>query len=161
MEHLRERLSRLLLLLLGTLESQRDGLALEPEEVMKLLAGAGYGEQDLQDLWNWLHGRWTPTGQQPAWLSSQLGARASQEALRLMGAREDEVVTVPAFGYLLELVRTDQITAEQMESLLQFAQLVPGQPMTPGEISGLLERVVVSERDGWSSGAAGWSDRAH
>jgi len=78
-----------------------------------------------------------------------------------MGAREDEVVTVPAFGYLLELVRTDQITAEQMESLLQFAQLVPGQPMSPGEISGLLERVVVSERDGWSSGVAGWSDRAH
>lgn len=161
MDHLRYRLGRLLLLLMGTLDSRREELDLAPDEVMTLLEGAGYGEQDLQDLWQWLHGRWAPAEGRPAWLSSSLYAEASSQSLRLMGTSDQDAVSVPAFGYLLELARTEQITGEQMEALLQFAQLVPGGPLSTGEVTRLLERVVAGERGGWYGDAGGPGERAH
>ncbi len=161
MEHLRDRLRRLLLLLIGALDRQREGAELHPGEVMTLLQGAGYGEADLTELWQWLQSRWSTGDEAPVWLSSQLYGRAGPRTLRQMGSREDEVVTVPAFGYLLELVRSGQITAEQMESLLQFAQLVPGGPLAPGDLAPLLERVIVSDRRGWAGGGPSLSERAH
>jgi hypothetical protein len=161
MENQRNRLRRLLLLLLGALDRQREGLELHADEVMTLLEGAGYAEADLDDLWRWLQARGAAAADEPAWLSSQLCGRASPCTLRQMGTREDEVVTVPAFGYLLELVRSGQISAEQMESLLQFAQLVPGGPLATGDLAPLLERVIVSDRDGWAVGGVGASERAH
>jgi len=161
MDHLRYRLGRLLLVLMGTLDSRRADLDLAPDEVMTLLEGAGYGEQDLHDLWQWLHGRWTPADGGPAWVSSSLYGEASAQSLRLMGASDEDSVTVPAFGYLLELARTGQITGEQMEALLQFAQLVPGGPLSTGEVTRLLERVVAGERGGWYGSTGGAGERAN
>ena len=161
MEHLRDRLRHLLLLLLGALNSQREGADLHPSEVLALLTSAGYGEADLDELWSWMQSRWSPAAEGPVWLSSQLYGRAGPRTLRQMGTREDEVVTVPAFGYLLELVRSGQISAEQMESLLQFAQLVPGGPLALADLAPLLERVIVSDRRGWAGGGPPLSERAH
>jgi len=160
MEHLRHRLSDLLLLLLGTLETQQEGQALQPAEILKLVSGAGYQAQDLQDLWDWLQDR-RDAAERPQWLSSQQVGRASRRALRQMGPREDEAVTVPAFGYLLELVRTGQITAEQMESLIQFAQLVPDGPLSSRELCLLWERIMVGERATGASGPGRWNNPIH
>jgi hypothetical protein len=96
-----------------------------------------------------------------AWLSSRLVNRAGEQTLRQPGQREDELLTPGAFGYLLDLVRTEQITAEQMESLIQFAQLAPGGPLTVGELGSLMDRVVFAEPAGRSLAVLGNSDRVH
>ena len=146
MEHLRNRLRDLLLLLLEALDTRQDGPVSDPEDVRQLIAAAGYGEQEMQDLLTWLQDRQRSDDTEETWLSARLVARAGHKTLRQMGSREDELLTVPAFGYLLDLVRTSQITAEQMESMIQFAQLVPDGPLTPDDLSMLLDRVVFAER---------------
>ncbi len=146
MEHLRNRLRDLLLLLLEALDTRQDGPVSDPEDVRQLIAAAGYGEQEMQDLLTWLQDRQRSDDTEETWLSARLVARAGHKTLRQMGSREDELLTVPAFGYLLDLVRTSQITAEQMESMIQFAQLVPDGPLTPEDLSMLLDRVVFAER---------------
>lgn len=143
MEHLNRRLRRLLQILLGVLDSPSPPASLLPGEFVALLSGAGYGEQDLQDLWRWLRGRWEPTAEGPAWLSSRLAAKAHSQSLRSLGMREDDLLTVPAFGYLLELVRSRQISAEQMEALIQLSQLVPGGPLSAQDIAQMLEQVML------------------
>ncbi len=161
MPYLRQRLSRLLLVLLGTLDRADARQDLQPSELMTLLSGAGYQEQDLQDLWSWLQGRWSPSAEQPNWLSSRQAAKATPRALRLLGEREDDLLTVPAFGYLLELVRSRQITAEQMESIIQLTQLVPGGPLSAGDIAALLEQVMLAEQSSARALSPYRSERAH
>jgi len=146
MEHLRYRLRKLLLLLLEAVDPRREGDAISAGDLPQVITAAGYGPQDLADLLAALHGRWEPQRGGEVWLAARQCARASRRALRQMGDREDELLTVPAFGYLLGLVRTGQITAEQMETLIQFAQLVPDGPLTPHDLSPLLDRVVFAER---------------
>ncbi len=77
-----------------------------------------------------------------------------------MGQREDELLTVPAFGYLMGLVTSRQISAEQMESLIQYAQLAPDAPLGPDDLAPLLDRVVFAEQSS-DAGLAGGSGRAH
>jgi uncharacterized protein Smg (DUF494 family) len=147
MEHLRHRLRDLLLLLLDSLGEDGDQSDTGRDELRALLTGAGLATEDLHDLLAWLS---TAASDEElsdeAWLTARRYARASAGALRQMGQREDELLTVPAFDYLLRLVRTGQISAEQMESLIQFAQLAPGGPLSPGELTPLLDRVVFADR---------------
>ena len=160
MEHLRNRLRNLLLLLLEAIDTRQDGPVTSHEDVRQLIAAAGYGEEEMQDLLTWLQDRHRSGDREETWLSARLVAQAGRKTLRQMGSREDELLTVPAFGYLLDLVRTGQITAEQMESMIQFAQLVPEGPLTPGDLSPLLDRVVFAERHAGSD-RIGRMDRVH
>jgi hypothetical protein len=134
------------MLLLEVLAMPREEHEAGGEELRALIAGAGLEEEDLHDLLTWLGARDTDGELGEAWLSARRYARASEGSLRLMGQREDELLTVPAFDYLLRLVRTGQITSDQMESLIQFAQIAPGGPLTPGDLTPLLDRVVFSDR---------------
>jgi hypothetical protein len=68
--------------------------------------------------------------------------RPGRGTVRLQAELEREVLTVPAFGYLVNLVRTGQISAEQMESLIQFAHQLAGNPLDPADLAPLLEHVV-------------------
>jgi len=149
MEHLRHRLRDLLLLLIESLVDDEDQAGAGGLELRALLSAAGLQDEDLHDLLAWMG---DPAGHDglpdDAWLTARRYGRASDGALRLMGQREDEFLTVGAFDYLLRLVRTGQITAEQMESLIQFAQLVPDGPLTEGELTPLLDRVVFADRTG-------------
>jgi uncharacterized protein Smg (DUF494 family) len=149
MEHPRHRLSRLLLVLLGALESPHARQDLQPADLLALLAGAGFGEQDLHDLWRWLRSRGHVEAERETWLSSEVAGRAGRATLRAFGPREDELLTVPAFGYLLELVRSGQITAEQMEALIQLAQIVPETPLSRWDVAHLLEQVIAGEHARW------------
>ena len=108
-----------------------------------MILAAGYDEDDLQELLTWLQGRWQPGDGAPSWLSSRQVGQASDDALRLPGQREDEILQPAAFGYLLSLVRTGQITSDQMESLIQYAQLAPGGPLSVSDVSLLIDRVVL------------------
>jgi len=157
MEHLRHRLRELLLLLLEALAASADRPA-EGEDLRALAATTGLEERDLHDLLAWLDELWPDDEPGDAWLSARRYARASEGALRQMGQREDELLTVPAFDYLLRLVRTGQITAEQMEALIQFAQLAPGAPLDTRDLTPLLDRVVFAGRRG---GAGLGSERTH
>ena len=62
---------------------------------------------------------------------------------------------------LLRLVRTRQITAEQMESMIQFAQLAPEGPLSPGDLTPLLDRVVFDDPGGQWHGGHELFGRAH
>ncbi|MBD3221117.1 DUF494 family protein [bacterium] len=160
MEHLRTRLRRLLLLLLDALENREDEHRVSSADLRELMRAVGLDDDDLEELLQW-SGQRSLIEPGEAWLSANLVNRASDSALRLMGQREDELVTVAAFGYLLRLVRTRQITAEQMESMMQFAQLVPEGPLSPGDLSPLLDRVVFHDPGrGWIDEAAALG-RAH
>ncbi len=159
MEHLRTRLRDLLLLLLEALDASQEGRGDSAREIQEMTAAAGYGEQDLQELLTWLQSRWEPVSDGTAWLTSRQFGPAGAQTLRQAGAREDELLRPEAFGYLLELVRTGQITAEQMESLIQFAQLAPGGPLSRPEVDALLDRVVFEAAD--RTPAPGRSDQVH
>jgi len=171
MEQLRNRLRNLLELLLEALDARQEGVNYETDEMQEIVAAAGYRDEDMQELLAWLQDRWTPGMVDPAmvdpnmgetaWLSSRLVSRAGGQTLRQPGQREDELLTPGAFGYLLDLVRTKQITAEQMESLIQFAQLTPGGPLTVGELASLMDRVVFAEPAGRGLAVLGRSDRVH
>lgn len=160
MEHLRTRLRELLLLLLEAIDARQEGGGMGLREIREMSAAAGFAEQDMQDLLNWLHDRWEPAAGEPAWLATRLVGQASAGSLRQMGPREDELLTPGAFGYLLDLVRTGQITAEQMETLIQFAQLVPDGPLTTGDLDSLMDRVVFAPRNAHAA-ETGRRDRAH
>ena len=147
MEHLRERLRNLLLLLLEAIDARQEGQAMLPDDLREMISAAGYGEQEMSELMSLLNGRWAASSEEEAWLSSRQLGRASRHSLRQMGPGEDELITVPAFGYLLDLVRTEQLTAEQMESLIQFAQLAPSGPLTTRDLSQLVDRVVFEPDD--------------
>ena len=176
MEQLRNRLRNLLELLLEALDARQEGVNYGSDEMQEIVAAAGYRDEDMQELLAWLQNRWAPgmidsgmvdpvmgdsgTGES-TWLSSRLVNRAGGQTLRQPGQREDELLTPGAFGYLLDLVRTEQITAEQMESLIQFAQLAPGGPLTVGELGSLMDRVVFTEPTGRGLAVLGRSDRVH
>ena len=160
MEHLRTRLRDLLLLLLEAIDARQEGAESGTREIHEMIAGAGFGEQDMRELLGWLQARWEPAMGEPAWLATRQVNRASAGALRLMSPHEDDLLTPEAFGYLLDLVRTDQITAEQMESLIQFAQLAPDGPLTVHEVDALMDRVVFVPGDDHAT-ATGRFDRAH
>jgi len=160
MEHLRTRLRHLLLLLLDALEDRDEEQALSVADLRELLGGAGLAEDELSELLHWFHDRNAHLGDE-SWLSAQRVELASDQALRQMGSEEDSLLTVPAFGYLLKLVRTRQISAEQMEMLIQFAQLVPDGPLGLEDLPPLLDRVVFTDQPGSSPAYGIGSDRAH
>lgn len=160
MEHLRTRLRHLLLLLLDALDGKDHDGALSVADLRELLGGAGLAEDELSELLHWFHDR-NAGLEDDAWLSAQRVELASERALRQMGAEEDSLITVPAFGYLLNLVRTGQISAEQMETMIQYAQLVPDGPLGLDDLPPLLDRVVFTEQPGASPVAGAGSDRAH
>jgi hypothetical protein len=160
MEHLTIRLKRLLLLLLDALESRDDEHAMSAADLRELMLAVGLGDEELDALLSWSRDRWAAETED-TWLAASLHGRASISALRQMGAREDEFLTVPAFDYLLRLVRTRQITAEQMEALIQFAQLAPEAPLTPGDLTPLLDRVVFRDADAAWPGDSETYGRAH
>jgi uncharacterized protein Smg (DUF494 family) len=147
MEHLSPRLRDLLLLLLEAIDARQEGTGTGLREIHEMVAAAGFGEQEVEDLLTWLHARWEPAAGQAVWLAAQQFAQASPGSLRLMGPREDELLTPEAFGYLLELVRTRQISWEQMETLIQFAQLSPDGPLTAQQLEPLVDRVVLVPED--------------
>ena len=161
MEHLRNRLRNLLELLLEALDTRQEVSNYGSDEMQEMIAAAGYRDADMQELLAWLQNRWEPALGQSAWLSSRLVNRAGGQTLRQLGQREDELLTPGAFGYLLDLVRTGQISAEQMESLIQFAQLAPEGPLTVGELTSLMDRVVFAEPAGRGPTVFGRSDRVH
>jgi len=160
MEHLRTRLRDLLLLLLEAIDARQEGARAGLREIREMAEAAGFAEQDMQDLLDWLHDRWEPAAGQPAWLATRFVGRASAGSLRQMGSGEDELLTPEAFGYLLDLVRTGQITTEQMETLIQFAQLVPDGPLNPDDLDALMDRVVFATRHAHAA-ETGRRDRAH
>jgi uncharacterized protein Smg (DUF494 family) len=146
--------------MLDALENREDEHRVTAADLRELMRAVGLDDDDLEELLQW-------TGQRPllepgeSWLATNLVNRASDSALRQMGQREDELVTVAAFGYLLRLVRTRQISAEQMESMMQFAQLVPEGPLSPRDLSPLLDRVVFHDPgQGWIDGGEAHG-RAH
>ncbi|MEZ4388724.1 MAG: hypothetical protein R3D98_14370 [Candidatus Krumholzibacteriia bacterium] len=156
MEHLRTRLQHLLLLLLDALEGQDEAAALTVADLRELLTGAGLDDRDLADLWRRFHDRELGGGGE-TWLAARQLGLASRRSLRLMGEREDELLTVQAFGYLIGLVNARQISAEQMESLIQYAQLAPDAPLGPQDLAPLLDRVVFADR----APVVRRTDRAH
>ena len=148
------------MLLLEAIDARQEGAQAGASEIQEMVAAAGFGEKDMQELLGWLQSRWEPAMGEPAWLATRQVNRVSDSALRQMSPDEDDLLTPDAFGYLLDLVRTRQITAEQMESLIQFAQLAPDGPLTVVEIESLMERVVFAPVDGRTV-AAGHFGRAH
>lgn len=159
MEHLRTRLKHLLLLLLDALERGDKDQVLTVADMRALLGAADLDDDDLSELLHWFHDR-SLGDLGESWLAARRLDLASDQSLRLMGQREDEVLTVPAFGYLIGLVNARQISAEQMESLIQYAQLAPDAPLGPEDLAPLLDRVVFAERSPEAPVARG-SERAH
>lgn len=151
MEHLTTRLRRLLRLLREALEQQDDVQAITSADLRELMRSVGLADEELDELLALTATR-APVATREAWLTASMFDQASEAALRQMGANEDQLVTVAAFDYLLRLVRTGQITPEQMESLLQFAQLVPEGPLEPRDLTPLLDRVVFRDSEaGWAA----------
>ncbi len=159
MESRRDDLRNLLLYLLEALDQEdagADGAALAD-----LADAHGLESLDIAALLEWIESRW-PVGDIAGYGAEPPCQRPGRGTVRLQAELEREVLTVPAFGYLMDLVRTGQISAEQMESLIQFAHQLAGNPLDPADLAPLLEHVVFARGRGgqaWRLGEHG--ERPH
>jgi len=157
MEPLRDRLRRLLTLLLEVLDDTGGDLELDAADARELAAASGFDQEDLDRLQAWLRGHRDPLGLDDAADPLEPGLPRSRGSVRLLSAPEADALSVGAYGYLVELVHRGQITAGQMESLIQFAQLTGAGPLAPADLEPLLDHVLFASgrRPAYWQSAAG------
>jgi uncharacterized protein Smg (DUF494 family) len=159
METRRDDLRNLLLYLLEALDQEDAGAS--GEALADLADEHGLESLDIGALLEWIESRW-PVGDVLGFAVEPPCQRPSWGTVRLQAELEREVLTVPAFGYLVDLVRTGQISAEQMESLIQFAQQLVSSPLAPADLAPLLEHIVFARgRRGQPWRAAENGERPH
>lgn len=139
MEFRPDELRRLLHFLLDALAAEEAGA----DSLAELAHDQGVADLDIGALLAWIESRWPGGGIYDGDLDPPC-LRPGRGTVRLQAEQEREVLTVPAFGYLMDLVRTEQISAQQMESLIQFAHQVAGDPLDTADLAPLLEHVVFS-----------------
>ena len=157
MEPLRDRLRRLLTLLLEALDDSGE-LELDAADARELAVASGFELEDLDQLQAWLHGQREPLELAAAAEPLVPGAERSDASVRLLSGFEAASLSVPAFGYLVELVHRGQISAAQMESLIQFAQLTGVGPLAPVDLEPLLDHVLFAQgrrQPPWQPGGDG------
>jgi uncharacterized protein Smg (DUF494 family) len=137
METRRDDLRNLLLYLLEALDQEGAG----GDALAELADEHGLESLDIGALLEWIESRW-PVGDTLGFGLEPPCQRPGRGTVRLQAELEREVLTVPAFGYLMDLVRTGQISAEQMESLIQFAQQLVSSPLAPADLAPLLDHIV-------------------
>lgn len=135
----RDEIRNLLLYLLAALDQEAAGAT--GDDLADLADDHGLESLDIAALLEWIESRW-PVGEILGYGLEPPCQRPGLGSLRLQAELEREVLTVPAFGYLMDLVRTGQISAEQMESLIQFAHQLASNPLDPADLAPLLEHVV-------------------
>jgi uncharacterized protein Smg (DUF494 family) len=141
MESAQQRLKNLLLILLESLATYGDGLALDRRRFHDLAAAAGYDAVDVGGILDWLEGQWL-SGSRP-WLSAEPVANmGSPSGVRCYGDPDRQALEPAAFGYLLRLVKAGQLSRGQMEQLLQHAGLVAATPLDNRELDVLIDQVV-------------------
>jgi hypothetical protein len=154
-----EDLRKLLLYLLAALDQETTGAG--DGDLAELAAAHGLENLDVASLLEWIESRW-PVGEIPGFGLEPPFQRPGQGTVRLQAELERDVLTVPAFGYLMDLVRTGQISAEQMESLIQFAHQLASVPLDPADLAPLLEHVVFARgHRGLAWRAADHGERPH
>jgi uncharacterized protein Smg (DUF494 family) len=159
MESRRDDLRNLLLYLLAALDQEAAGA--DGDALADLADQHGLESLDIAALLEWIESRW-PVGDGVAFGLEPSCQQPGQGTVRLQAELEREVLTVPAFGYLMDLVRTGQISAEQMESLIQFAHQLASNPLAPGDLAPLLEHVVFARgRRGQAWRATEHGERPH
>ncbi len=66
----------------------------------------------------------------------------------------------PKVAFHPQTIRTLALDRPSTHAMIQFAQLAPEAPLTRGDLSPLLDRVVFMDRD-FASSSNGSMDRAH
>jgi len=151
METARERLKDLLIILLEAVSSPGSELGLDMQKFREMVADAGYDVADLGGLLSWLKSQMNPLG---PFAETRLFVEeiARSRGVRLYGEEERGFLTPPAFGYLLELLLSGQISRSQMEALIHHASLVADLPLQLPELVELIDQVCFQARGRSHSG---------
>ncbi len=140
METARERLKDLLIILLEAVSTPGGELGLDTQKFRQMVAEAGYDVADLGGILTWLKSQMNPRGTLGgAWPPLEEVVRS--HGVRLFGEEERACLTPAAFGYLLELVLTGQISRSLMEALIHHASLVADLPLQRQELIQLIDQV--------------------
>lgn len=141
MHAVRERLKQLLILILESL-SDDSRLAAQQVGVRDALRAAGIDSEDVLALLAWFENR-SPHETQ-AWLTSRSVQVPARRTLRLQTEEERRYLSPEAFGYLLRLRGDEQITWQQLETVVQVASLAGDRPLGRDELGEIIEHVLVS-----------------
>ncbi len=141
MEHERDRLKHLLLILLEALAADPESSGDLQVRIQDEAAAAGLDESDVDGLLDWIESQWEPQGME-AWTQGAPADAPSGGTFRHFGVEDAAHLSGASLGYLLRLLESGQISRSQLESLLQYASYLSVRPIEPEDLDGILEQVI-------------------
>jgi uncharacterized protein Smg (DUF494 family) len=140
METGRDRLKSLLIILLEVIGAGEGPVRLDRKRFEDRVLAAGFDDEDLSDVLDWLQNQWLPVVQP---LAGAAPDRTLENARgpRLLGEDERAYLDPDAFGLLLGLQAAGEITRQQMESLIGYASLVADTPLSRSAMGELVDQI--------------------
>ncbi len=141
MEHERDRMKHLLLILLEALAADPEMGADIQDRIQDEAAAAGLDEQDVNGLLDWIEAQWdqAETGR---WAPELPADAPSRGTFRHFGSEDAAHLSGASLGYLLRLLQTQQISRAQLEALVQYASYLSVRPIEPEDLDSILEQVI-------------------
>ena len=144
MHAVRDRLKQLLILILESLTAEELPTAREAR-LRDALDAAGFDAEDIVGLLAWFddqsHGE-----ARGSWLTARSVQQPANRAIRLQTDEERRYLSPEAFGYLLRLCGDEQITWQQLETVVQVASLAGERPLTREDLGEILDHVLLTVR---------------
>ena len=144
MHAVRNRLKQLLILILESLTVEEIPATRELR-LRDALDAAGLDAEDIVGLLAWFDDQ--SRGEAPdSWLTARSVQLPASRTVRLQTDDERRYLSPEAFGYLLRLRGDDQITWQQLETVIQVASLAGERPLTREDLGEILDHVLLTVR---------------
>lgn len=140
MEHERDRFRHLLIILLEALAASPESAEVQVR-IQDEVAAAGFDEDDVNGLLDWIEAQWDPVAPRP-WTPARVSTSPGEGTFRHFGAEDASNLSGASLGYLLKLLTDKQIDRSQLEELLQYASYLSVRPIEPDDLDGILEQVL-------------------
>ena len=144
MHAVRDRLKQLLILILETLTVEEFPAARELR-LRDALDAAGFDAEDVVGLLAWFDDQ-SRGEASDSWLTARSVQLPASRTIRLQTDEERRYLSPEAFGYLLRLRGDDQITWQQLETVVQVASLAGEHPLTREDLGEILDHVLLTVR---------------
>ncbi len=141
MEHERDRLKHLLLILLEALTGDPETAGEIQARIQDDAAAAGLDDDDVNGLLDWIESQWQ-LDDLPPWPASAQPEAPSAGTFRHFSLDDANHLSGASLGYILRLLQAGQISRIQMESLVQYASYLAVRPIEPEDLDSILEQVI-------------------
>lgn len=161
MEQERDRLKHLLIILLEALSAAPGAHSGRRLRIQEKVAAAGLDEEDVNGLLDWIESHWDLRAL-PTVGRGHMPEAPSEDAVRIFGEFESEIVSPAALSYLVNLQASGQIDRAELEALLNYASLMATGPLEASDLETVIEQVLFRPgRPGMTGGASEGQNDLH